>query len=191
MSRYLKKGEVEMGTPKVPTYIPASGVPETGFQTRWAVPDAHYTRIIGMGESRKSSEPGVSMKMPEYQQIAPWHREKIAAQAGLEAVPAQARLWGAGSGATGVTSPIGAPKLEMMSDYIMQRAAKHGISPEEARDRILRGEMYAEGGEVEGGGTREPEAHGGRAFGLHPVHKIPGVHVVTADAGEPVFTGER
>lgn len=34
-------------------------------------------------------------------------------------------------------------------------------------------------------------ARGGRAFGLHPVHKIPGVHIVTADAGEPIFTGEK
>lgn len=25
----------------------------------------------------------------------------------------------------------------------------------------------------------------------HPLHGIPGVHIITADAGEPIFTGER
>jgi hypothetical protein len=29
------------------------------------------------------------------------------------------------------------------------------------------------------------------AFGSHPVHKIPGIHIVTSEAGEPTFTGER
>lgn len=28
-------------------------------------------------------------------------------------------------------------------------------------------------------------------FGSHPAHKIPGIHIVTAETGEPVFTGER
>ena len=31
----------------------------------------------------------------------------------------------------------------------------------------------------------------GHEFGHHPVHGIPGVHIVTAEAGEPVFTGEK
>jgi hypothetical protein len=37
-------------------------------------------------------------------------------------------------------------------------------------------------------------ARGGRtlrAFGSHPVHKVPGIHIVTSEAGEPTFTGER
>jgi hypothetical protein len=150
MSNFLRRGQVEMGTPKVPTYIPASGVPETGFQTTLPVPDAHFTRIIGMGDTRTSSDPGVSMKMPEYQQVAPWWKNKIAGKVGLQSVPAQARIWGAGSGSTGVTSPIGAPKLEMMSDYIAGRAQKHGISPEDAMQKILSGEIYAKGGKVAG-----------------------------------------
>jgi len=29
------------------------------------------------------------------------------------------------------------------------------------------------------------------AFGSHPAHKIPGIHIVTAETGEPVFTGEK
>jgi hypothetical protein len=30
-----------------------------------------------------------------------------------------------------------------------------------------------------------------KSFGSHPVHKIPGIHIVTSEAGEPTFTGER
>jgi hypothetical protein len=150
MKNFLEKGRVEMGTPKVPTYIPASGVPETGFQTTLPVPDAHFTRIIGMGDTRTSSDPGVSMKMPEYQQVAPWWKNKIAGKMGLQSVPAQARIWGAGSGSTGVSSPIGAPKLEMFSDYVAGRAQKHGLTPEDAMQKILSGEIYAKGGKVSG-----------------------------------------
>lgn len=148
MQRFLQSGEVEMGTPKVPTYIPASGVPEIGFQTKFPVPDAHYTRIIGMGDTRTSMDPGVSMKMPEYQQVAPWWERNIANPMGLQSVAAQGRIWGAGSGATGVSSPIGAPKLEMFADYIAGRAARHGISSEDAMKRILEGSMYRDGGTV-------------------------------------------
>ena len=45
--------------------------------------------------------------------------------------------------------------------------------------------------------TLEPQpemSRGGRTnrnFGSHPVHKIPGIHIVTSEAGEPTFTGER
>lgn len=150
MKNFLEKGQVEMGTPKVPTYIPASGVPETGFQTTLPVPDAHFTRGIGMSDARTSSDPGVSMKMPEYQQIAPWWKNKIASKVGLQSVPAQARFWGAASGSTGVSTPIGSPKLEMFSDYVAGRAQKHGISPEDAMQKILSGEIYAKGGKVTG-----------------------------------------
>jgi hypothetical protein len=30
-----------------------------------------------------------------------------------------------------------------------------------------------------------------KSFGSHPAHKIPGIHIVTSEAGEPIFTGER
>lgn len=30
-----------------------------------------------------------------------------------------------------------------------------------------------------------------KGFGSHPLHGIPGIHIITADAGEPVFTGEK
>jgi hypothetical protein len=83
--------------------------------------------------------------------LAPWWKEKIAGQVGLESVPAQARAWGAFSPQTGVESPIGAPKLELLAMKIMEAANRYKISPEEARDLILKGEAYAgkkEGGEV-------------------------------------------
>jgi hypothetical protein len=41
---------------------------------------------------------------------------------------------------------------------------------------------YARGGTVKG----DDEHHG-----KHPALSIPGIHIVTADAGEPTFTGER
>jgi hypothetical protein len=41
MSKYLTGGALDMASAKVPSYIAASGVPETGFQTQWPVGDAH------------------------------------------------------------------------------------------------------------------------------------------------------
>jgi hypothetical protein len=65
-------------------------------------------------------------------------------------VPAQAVIWGAGSGATGVTSPIGAPKLELLAQQIGETATRLGVTPETARDMIIRGQTYA-GGLSKGG----------------------------------------
>lgn len=48
-------------------------------------------------------------------------------------------------------------------------------------------EGYAAGGSVVAQMRKRPKT----GFGTHPAHKIPGVHIVTAEAGEPVFTGER
>lgn len=149
LERFVETGRIDMQSPKVPTYIPASGVPETGFQTRYAVPDAHFTRAIGMSDTRPGAGSyDVSMKMPEYQTIAPWWRERVAERAGLEAVPAQAVTWGAFSPITGVTSPIGAPKLELLAKEIMAIARRNNISPELARDLVLRGKTYRSGGSV-------------------------------------------
>ena len=69
--------------------------------------------------------------------------DRIAAKAGIEAVPAQAVVWGAGSGATGVTSPIGAGKLELLAQQIGKAAKRMDVSPEVARDMIIRGEAHA------------------------------------------------
>lgn len=150
MSKYVESGVLDMGSAKVPSYIAASGVPETGFQTQWPVGDAHWSRIVGLPDVRGAttkkgvaSVPNASASVPEMTALGPWWRDKIAAQAELEAVPAQAVVWGAGSGATGVTSPIGAGKLELLAQQIGKAARRMNVSPETARDMIIRGEAHA------------------------------------------------
>lgn len=158
MSKYIESGIVDMGSAKVPSYIAASGVPETGFQTSWPVGDAHWSRLVGLPDVRgprtlKGVEvlPNASASVPEMVSLGPWWEEKIAKPMELESVPAQAVVWGSGSGATGVTSPIGAPKLELISKLIGDTANRLGVSPETARDLvILRKTHLAEGGLVRG-----------------------------------------
>lgn len=157
MRTFAQTGKVQMTGPKVPSYIKASGVPDVGFQTQWPVGDAHWSRLVGLPDVRDEIAlkdplgraaglrgPNVSSATtPEMVSLAPWFRDKVAAPSGLEAVPAQAVLWGAGSRATGVTSQIGAPKLELLAQKIMETANRLGISPEEARDRVLLGQAHA------------------------------------------------
>jgi hypothetical protein len=150
MQQFLESGQVQMSSPKVPMYIDASGVRQTGFQTDMPVGDAHWSRAVGLADTRgaatrkgKDVIPGASVTNPEMSQLGPWWRDKIASQVGLESVPAQARAWGAFSPQTGVESPIGAPKLELLSMKIMEAAKRYGVSPEKARDMVLMGEGYA------------------------------------------------
>lgn len=152
MGKYLASGLLEMDSAKVPSYIHASGVPETGFQTQWPVGDAHWSRLVGLpdvrGATTQKGEPSIpkaSASVPEMVALGPWFNQKIAKPMELEAVPAQAVIWGAGSGATGVTSPIGAPKLELLAQQIGETATRLGVSPETARDMIIRGQTYAGG----------------------------------------------
>ena len=146
MQKFLERGEVDMSSPKVPLYIEASGVPETGFQTRTPVGDAHWSRAVGLADTRnpktvKGQEmvPGQSVTNPEMSVLGPWWRKKVAAKLGLESVPAQALAWGAFSPQTGVTTPIGAPKLELIAKQIRHTANRLGVSPETARDMVLTG----------------------------------------------------
>lgn len=150
MTKYVETGLLDMDSAKVPSYIHASGVPETGYQTQWPVGDAHWSRIVGLPDVRgKTTKKGVevlpnaSASVTEMTALGPWWAEKVAKPLGIEAVPAQAVIWGAGSGATGVTSPIGAPKLELLAQQIEKAAARMGVPPETARDLILRGQGHA------------------------------------------------
>lgn len=150
MQKFVDGGQVDMGSAKVPSYIAASGVPETGFQTQWPVGDAHWSRIVGLPDVRGATTskgvptvPNASASVPEMVALGPWWQKKIAGKMGMESVPAQATIWGAGSGATGVTSPIGAGKLELFSQQIMKAAKRMGVSPAEARDMILLGRAHA------------------------------------------------
>jgi len=147
MANYLwNGGKIDMSSAKVPSYIRASGVPQTGFQTQWPVGDAHWSRLVGLPDVRTAASEQVrnaSASVPEMVSLAPWWQQRIARQAGLESVPAQAVVWGAGSNATGVTSPIGAPKLELLAMRMGDTARRLGISPEEARDLVLSGGAHA------------------------------------------------
>jgi hypothetical protein len=156
MAKYLESGEMTMKTPKVPLYIQASGVPETGFQTATPVGDAHWSRAVGLADTRnwktvkgKQAIPGASVTNPEMAMLSPWWRNQIAGKLGIESVPAQALAWGTFAPQTGVDTPIGAGKLELLAKNIMMTAHRLGVSPETARDMILMGKTYA--GKAEGG----------------------------------------
>ncbi len=143
MAKFIANADLSgMKSAKVPTYNMASGVPETGFQTEWPVGDAHFSRIVGLPDVR-AVEDASSASVPEMVKYGPHWKEKVAGPMGLESVPAQAVLWGAGSGATGVSSPIGAGKLELLAGLIGKTAKRLNISPEQARDRVLLGQTHA------------------------------------------------
>jgi hypothetical protein len=163
MADYLRTGALQMKSPKVPMYIGASGVPDyagpegSGFstlgnQSDMPVGDAHWARGVGLADTRnwrykkgEQTVPGSSVSTPEMQTLGPWWRDRVAAQAGYQAVPAQATAWGAFAPYTGVTSAIGAPKLEILATQIGKTAQRLGVSPETARDMVLRGETGAFG----------------------------------------------
>jgi GNAT superfamily N-acetyltransferase len=152
MADYLRTGSIQMQSPKVPMYIGASGVPETGFQTDMPVGDAHWARGVGLADTRNPRTlkgqdivPAASASTPEMQTLGPWWRDRVAAQAGYGAVPAQATAWGAFAPYTGVTSKIGAPKLEILATQIGKTADRLGVSPETARDLIIQGKAGAYG----------------------------------------------
>ena len=145
ITRYLNTGThgFAQDTVKVPLYSLASGVPETGFQTRLPVPDAHFARASGMADVRKSKDFNIHMAGSEYRQYGPWYRENVAKPLGLEAVPAQGRMWGVYAPQTGVDTPVGAPKLELLAQSIWERAQRLGIDPYKLRDDVLTGKGHA------------------------------------------------
>jgi hypothetical protein len=138
MQKYLRGGVIDMGSAKVPSYVPASGVPETGFQTRHAVGDAHFARAIGLGDTRGTAS-GKSASVPEMVDIGDWWRQNVTDPLKIEAVPGQGVAWGSVSGATGVDSPIGAGKLELLAMSMGKRAEREGIDAKYVRDAVLQG----------------------------------------------------
>jgi len=145
VTRWLAAGEhgYANDTVKIPLYIQASGVPQTGFQTRLPVPDAHFTRAAGMPDVRKNQNFNDYMGGSEYRPFGSWYRENVAKPLGIEAVPAQARMWGTYAPQTGVDTKIGAGKLELIAQNIWERAKKLGIDPKVLRDQVLRGKNHA------------------------------------------------
>lgn len=154
MRKYVERGELDMDSAKVPTYIAANMPEKLGSFTDLPVADAHFTRGLGYSDVRGGTGDGAgaSMKPGEYKHVAPWFRDNVANEAGLESVPAQALLWGILSKATDVDTAIGASRLELLAGGIMQASKRLGISPEEARDLILSGKAHAfrDGGRVGG-----------------------------------------
>jgi hypothetical protein len=142
MRKYYESGEIQMDSPKVPLYIQSSGVPETGYQTEYPVGDAHWSRAVGLGDVRTSKGYDASVSTPELLSLAPWWKG-LSKKLGLNSVDSQALAWGTFAPATGVTTPVGASKLELLSRKIMEAAKAYNITPEEARDMILTGKMYA------------------------------------------------
>jgi hypothetical protein len=145
MEKYLAAGrQIQSESPKVPLYVGASGVPETGFQTAGQVGDAHWSRGVGLSDVRKGpTDVQASFSTPEYQTTQPWWKRDVAGAVGLESVPAQARLWNILGPQTGVESALGAPKLELLSGAIMRAAKRLNVSPETARDWVLSGKAGA------------------------------------------------
>jgi hypothetical protein len=145
VERFLKTGEhgYDKNTVKIPLYTAASGVPQTGFQTRWAVPDTHFASALGLPEVRAGQEFRSYMSGPEYRPVGPWFRDKVAEPTGIEAVPAQALTWGTFAPQTGVRTGIGAGKLELIAQNVWERAKKLGIDPKALLDQVLRGENHA------------------------------------------------
>jgi hypothetical protein len=144
MQKFFDTGAIQSDAPKVPLYAHASGVPETGFQTSGPVGDAHFSRGVGLSDTRKGpTDVQGSFSRGEYQTLQPWWQHEVAGQVGLESVPAQARLWTALGPQTGVESELGAPKLELLAKQIMVAARRLHISPEQARDLVLSGKAGA------------------------------------------------
>jgi len=59
--------------------------------------------------------------------------------------------------------------------------------PSEGMDRRARGGFTSSSSKAAQEGGRRGQV----AFGSHPAHKVPGIHIVTSEAGDPFFTGER
>lgn len=76
------------------------------------------------------------------------------------------------------------PNPQGRSSYRGNTEMRQGIQP--INERMLESIQERHGSDFARGGAAKEES-----FGHHPVHKIPGVHIVTADAGEPVFTGDK
>ena len=142
MKTYNETGLIDMQSPKVPAYIQSSQPEALGGTWEVPVGDAHWSRAVGLGDTRGGKDFGASVSTPELQTLLPWW-QGIAGDVGLQSVPAQARAWGTFSHATGVDTPVGAPKLELLARQIMETARRRGIDPLVLRDMVLTGRASA------------------------------------------------
>jgi hypothetical protein len=143
--RYLSSGVLSKEA-KTPSYIAASQLPGMGNNVNFPVGDAHFSRAIGLADTRPGDTSdiyGKSWSMPEAMQLHEWFTKDVAGEAGMQGVPAQATLWGVYAPQTGVKTSIGVPKLELLADMIMKTAKRLDVSPERARDLVLSGRAHA------------------------------------------------
>jgi hypothetical protein len=142
MQKFRDRGNIyESESPKVTTYLPSHGTPETGYQMTYPVQDSHIARSTGFADVRTGGPKSVGkeLSMSEYMTHLPWYREKISKPLGLYAGQTQPLQWNTFAHATGVDTPVGAPKLELMADQMAKASRRLGVSPETARDMILTG----------------------------------------------------
>lgn len=105
------------------------------------VGDAHFSRGVGLADTRTSKDFEKSISNSELQTIGDWWN-KIAKKSGdLNAVNAQGLLWGTLGHATGVKTSVGAQKLELLANEIVNTANAFKMDPATVRDMVLRGEI--------------------------------------------------
>lgn len=138
-----KTGRIVTDEAKVPMYAKAHGVPETGGQTIMGAPDAHNARMIGLSDVRlpKKGKQGGNANKPETFSLLPWFDSKVARPMDMSGSDAQSLLWNVGAPFTGVATQIGKSKLELLSEGIERAAQHYGISVEQARDRVIMGDL--------------------------------------------------
>lgn len=130
-------------TPKTEMYIRASGLPGRSafdFQNNIPVPDAHFTRALGLPMTRTGGDLYKSMSDAELQTIMPFY-SRLARDLGINPVSAQAIQWGAFGPSTGVETLLGAPKLEILADQITRVARRTGLPPDLVRDAVISGDI--------------------------------------------------
>lgn len=140
MRKFVASGAVDMDSAKVPTYIHALGVPETGFQRHTPIADAHFSRASGLPDIRTNWMPNLkNASISEVQALTRPYTDNIATPLGLNPVEAQALQWAAFAPYTGVETLIGAPKLEILADLVQKTSQRTGMSLSDALDSIIMG----------------------------------------------------
>src|SRR5215510_9857293 len=136
--------------PKVASYIRAFGVPRVpglGMFDEFNVFDSHKARQLGLHMTRgglpESKGRKADASMAEVQDLGPWLRENVYGPQGLTPRMGQPIEWAMYGPQTGVDTPLGAPKLELLAKHIVENVApRWGISPERALALFMKGKIY-------------------------------------------------
>lgn len=162
-------GDINHASAKVPSYVAAHGHPEVaGNQTIAPIGDTHWAGAVGLDNVRIAKKKLGAPDNSVMRDLQPWWQNKVAHPMGMESVPGQALTWGVFSKQTGVDSPVGPSKLELLAKHIKRRHQQlHNQHPEwslkDVRDRILQGKLWgvvgagALGGEMAHGGPFAPD----------------------------------